>query len=44
MDVRFHPWSLRFKQSSLDRIARALQDDESGMFARLLLFNQALVP
>src|SRR3954452_17037677 len=44
MDVRFHPWSLRFKQSSLDLITRALQDDRSGMFARLPLFDHALVP
>src|SRR5918994_7159966 len=41
MDVRFHPWSLRFKQSSLDPIARALRG--SGMFARLPLLDQALV-
>jgi hypothetical protein len=40
MDVRFHPWSLRFKQSSL--IARALRG--AGMFARLPLLHQALVP
>ena len=44
MDVTFHPWSLRFKQSSLDPIARALRDDGSGMFARLPLFDHALVP
>jgi hypothetical protein len=43
-DVRFHPWGLRFKQSSLDLIARALRDDESGKFARPSLFDHALVP
>src|SRR3954447_7873698 len=31
-DVRFHPWSLRFKQSSLDLITRALRDDRVGLF------------
>jgi len=44
VDVTFHPWSLRFKQSSFDHIARALQDDGSGMFVRLPLFYHALVP
>ena len=43
-DVTFHLWSLRFKQSSLDHIARALRDNGSGMFARLPLFDHALVP
>jgi hypothetical protein len=41
MDVRFHPWSLRFKQSSLDPVTRALRDHGSGMFARLPLLDQA---
>src|SRR4051812_26925313 len=44
MDVRFHPWSLRFKQSSLDPITRALRAHGSAMFARLPLLDQALVP
>ena len=44
MDVSFHPWRLGFRQSSFYRIARVLHDDKSGMFARLMLFNHAVVP
>ena len=43
-DVRFHPWGLRFRQCSFDPIARALRDDGSDKFARLSLFDHALVP
>lgn len=44
VDVRFHHWCLRFKQFSLNLIARVLRNDKLGMSTGLALFNHALVP
>ena len=43
-DVRLHRWELRFKQSSLCHIARALQDGALHAFRHLPLRRHALVP
>ena len=44
MSVRFHPWTLGFRQSSFNHIAQALQDRNLHIFGYSLLYEHALVP
>jgi hypothetical protein len=44
MSVRFHPWRLRFRQSSFHHIARVLQGAILHAFRWPLLLRHALVP
>ena len=42
--VRFHPWRLGCKQSSLSHIIQVLQDHSVHIFRYPLLYKHALVP
>jgi len=42
--VRFHRWTLGFRQSSFDHIAQALQGHNIHVFCRSPLYRHALVP
>ena len=44
MCVRFHPWTLGFRQFSFSHIAQVLQSHSLHVFGRSLLYQHALVP
>jgi hypothetical protein len=43
-DVRFHPWTLGFRQFSFSPIAQALQSHSAHVFGCPLLYQHAVVP
>src|SRR5512138_2876749 len=44
MCVRFHPWTLAFRQFSFSLIAQALQSHSLHVFGCSLLYRQVVVP